>query len=236
MPSDVLVWPAAVLRPSQVSCDPVAFTRAGPRSLSGLQRVTTTDRGYWAVAYRGVLLHTVAQRRVWNAIRTTLGGRAGVIAIPVWSYDSAPWLPGTEHGRFLVPHSDEATFSDGGRYSQAGILVELATAAATGDTTMTLRARYGLDDLCGVRFSYRHALYETGRLVERAGDLWTVEVFPDVRAAIPAGVTLEFDLPTVLVHLATDREMDTSLSVTRADRRDVAWVEAGDYWNDLAGS
>jgi hypothetical protein len=233
MTVDVLLWPAAVLRPSQAAIDPVAFTRSGGRSLAGVEPVTTTDRGYWSAAFKGVVLASAPQRRLWNGIRTYLGGRAGVIALPAWSFDSAPWLPGSVQGKFMTPHDDGAFFSDGSGYSQPGIIVELVTAAAIGDTSMILRLVYGIDDLSGTRFSYQHALYEVGIPTAVDGDLWTVDVFPDVRAAIPAGAPLEFDLPTVLVHLATDRDMDATLSRGGVDRADVSFVEAVDYWNDL---
>ncbi|WP_428673717.1 hypothetical protein [Reyranella sp.] len=235
MAIDVPLWPPGILTPAQASVDPVAFTRKGGRSLAGLQLATTTDRGYWAAAYKGVALSGKQQRRQWNLTRQRLGGMAGVIAIPAWSFDSAPWLPGTVRGKFLTPHSDGSPFSDGSLYSQAGIVVELVNAAEIGDTSVTLRLVYGIDDLGGVRFSHDHALYETGMVTDVDGDEWTVDVFPDVRAPIPAGVQLEFDMPTVLVHLATDREMDLTLSRGTLDKADVSFIEAVDYWADLAG-
>ena len=59
---------------------------------------------------------------------------------------------------------------------------------------------------------------------------------PPVRAPIPAGAALEFSLPTCLVRLASDREMDVNFSVNKIDKRDVAFVEAADYWSALAVS
>lgn len=233
---DILVWQAAVLRPASLMASPVPFTRGGGRSLGGIERTIRTDRGYWAIAYKGIALHDVQTRRYWNVLRNALNGRSGLVAVPAWSFDSAPWLAGTVHGRLLTPHSDGSTFSDGSQYSQPGIIVELATAASIGDTEATLRLVYGIDDLSGVRFSYQHALYETGRVTAVDGADWTVEVFPEIRADIPEGAALELDLPTCLVHLATDREMDGSLSRGTFDKADVSFVEAVDYWADLAGA
>jgi hypothetical protein len=231
---DPIVWPGDVLRPSQIMANPVPFTRSGGRSLGGIERSTRTDRGYWSIAYKGVPLGTPARRRMWNAIRISLDGCSGIAAVPAWSYDSAPWLAGTTLGRRLVPHSDGSIFSDGSEYTQPAIVVEMAVAAAIGDTSVTLRVVANITELSGVRFSYNHALYETGVPTAVVGALWTVPIVPAIRAAIPISAALEFDRPTCLVHLATDRAMDVSLSGGNNDKPDVAFIEAVDFWADVA--
>lgn len=232
--ADILVWPAAVLKPQQVLPSPVPMSRSGGVTLGGTEFPTRTDTGYWSIAFKGVLLGTPAHRKQWNLVRTRAGGRAGLLAVPVVSFDTSPWAAGTVNGRTLTTHSDGTRFSDGGRYSQPTIIVEMVEAAAIGARLVTLRRIAGIDELSGVRFSYNHALYETGMPTLVDGDDWTVEIFPAIRAAIPAGAALEFDLPTCLVHLATDRAMDVSLSIGNVDRRDVAFLEATDYWSALA--
>ncbi len=67
-----LVWPHAVLPPSQLMANPAPFSRSGGVSLDGVQRVTRTDRGWWKIAYKGVLLSSPAKRRCWNAIGVEL--------------------------------------------------------------------------------------------------------------------------------------------------------------------
>jgi hypothetical protein len=233
--SSPLRWPDAALEPGQILANPAPFSRSGGKSLGGIERAVRTDRGFWKIAFKGVLLRTAAQRRSWNAIRTTLGGMAGVIAVPVLSIDTAPWLAGTSDGWFPTTFSGGATFSDGTRWMTRGIVVNMATAAAIGDTSVTLTLVRGLTELAGVRFSYRHALYETGRVTLVDGDDWTVAVSPAIRAPIPAGAPMELDRPTCLVHLATDDAMDASVTAGLFDRADVAFTEAVDVWNDLAG-
>ncbi len=141
---------------------------------------------------------------------------------------------GSSYGRFLSTHSDGATFSDGSRYATRGNIVEMASAAALGATSVALRLVYGLTDLSGIRFSYNHALYETGAATLIDDDEWTVPVFPAIRVAIPADADLEVDLPTCLVRLAEDDAMNASLSSSRADRVDVSFIEDTATWNDLA--
>jgi len=231
--SEPLIWPS-LLVPAQIEVNPTPFSRSGGVSLGGLERVIRTDRGWWEVAYKGVALYDDGQRRAWNRLRVSLSGMAGSVAVPIWSFDSAPWLPGTVNGKFLTPHSDGSPFSDGSMYSQPGIVVEMAVAAEVGDTSVALRLVYGIEELAGTRFSYQHALYETGRVISIVDDVWTISVFPAIRADIPVDAALEFDLPTCLVRLATDREMDVSLTAGSFDRADVSFTEDCAHWNDLA--
>jgi hypothetical protein len=233
VPADILRW-SPLLCPASVTVNPVPFTRSGGRSLGGIERAIRTDRGHWLVGYKGVTLYGAQKRRLWNMNRVALNGRAGLVAVPAYSFDSAPWPAGSVNGHTLVPHSDGSGFSDGSFYSQPSIVVEMVNQAALTDTSVTLRLVGGIDELAGVRFSYQHALYETGIPTLVEGDEWTVPIFPDIRGVIPADATLEFDLPTCLCRLATDREMDISLSAGGIDRADVNFIEAVDYWTDLA--
>lgn len=236
MTETILAWPHSILKPAAVDADVAAFSRSGGRTLGGLERVTRTDRGFWSIAYRGVPLATPEQRRMWNAVAEHCGGMAGLLEVPVWSFDSAAWPAGTVDGRRLVTHSDGSSFSDGSLYAQPAIGVTLVDAVAIGATSVTLRLGYGIEELSGVRFSKGGALYRTGLPTLIDGTDWTVPVSPAIRAAIPAGAELEFGLPTCVVRLASDREMDVSFSAGRFDLRDVAFVEAADYWTDLAAA
>ncbi len=202
-----ILWPTT-LRPAQILANPVPFTRSGGRSLGGLERVTRTDRGWWSIQYKGVLLQSAASRRLWNATRVSVNGMAESLAIPVWSHDA--------------------------NGADSGIEVTLATAASIGDTQVVLSLGDGIDDLSGVRFSFEHALYETGIAIDVYDDQWIVPIFPALRADIAADAALEFDLPTCLVRLASDREMDASLTAGQVDRADVSFVEDVEYWNSLA--
>ncbi len=166
-------------------------------------------------------------------MRNLAGGMAGLFAVPVPSPDSSPWPAGAVYGRILTSHSDGTPFGDGSLYSQPAISVTLAVAAEIGDTEVALRIGSGITDLTGVRFSYQHALYETGFAEAPVDDVVMVPISPAIRAPIPADVALEFSMPTCLVHLASDSEMDVRLSAGRFDQRDVAFIEATDYWNDI---
>lgn len=224
------VWPHKVLPPAEIRANPVPFTRSGGRSIGGLDPATKTDRGYWSVELNDVALINTAKRRTWSAIRTILNGRSGVIAVPVWSFDTAPYAEGDEFGDVLVTHSDGSTFSDGSRYRQRKIIVEMADAVAIGASSVRLKLIYGAADLAGVRFSFEFAAYETGPATLIEGAFWTVPIFPACRAAIPAGAELEFDMPMVLCRLEDDRGMDQGLDYNNYGTSSVKFVEATDQW------
>lgn len=229
-----LVWPYQVLPAYSIAPLPRPFSRSGGRSLGGIERVTRTDRGFWRITLTDIPVHTNGQRRAWSAIRTYLSGRAGLISIPVWSHGNAPWVSGRRENPALVPHDDETPFSDGSLYSQGNIHIETAATATIGATSIQLTRINAAEDLTGIRFSYDHALYETGPASDVTGDVWTVSIFPAIRQTIPSGSLLECDMPHCLVHLADDAAMDIEFTHDGFIRASVPFVEAVDYWNDLA--
>lgn len=224
----------SVLVPAAIEANLVPFTRSGGRTLGGLERVARTDRGYWRIGFRGMHLYTELQRRMYNALAQHAGGMAGLLVIPVYSHDALAWPEGVIDGQILTPHSDGSPHSDSTPYSQDAFGVTSLYAAEIGDTSITLRVEFGVAEPVGVRFSYNHALYRTGFETLRSGNDWTVPISPAIRAPIPAGAELEFGLPTCLVRLASDQEMDARFSAGRFDLVDVNFVECVDFWNALA--
>jgi hypothetical protein len=173
-------------------------------------------------------------RRVWNTIETDLAGRAGLIAVPVWSFDSAPYASGEREPLALTSHDDGTPFDDGSLYQQGAIDIQMAAFAPLGATVITLRL-INAATAAGIRFSYQHAAYKTGRILSELGDgAFQVSIFPAIRQAIPAGAQLDVDNPTCLCHLAEDRGMDLGLNNTEIDTATVEFVEAVEFWDDLA--
>jgi hypothetical protein len=233
-----LYWPTCTLNPKKTPANPVPFTRGGGKVLNGMERATRTDKGSWVVELQGISIGGLDydKKRTWNAIRTGLGGRAGLIVVPVRSWDSAPYVSGKFEPLVTTTHDDDTTFDDGTVYVQGAIDIEMASEALISRNVVTLRRVQAADNLAGIRFSYNHALYETGPAIDVVGDLWTLPVFPSIRATIPAGAPLECDEPTCLVRLADDRGMDIDMGTRERQEVSVAFVEAVDYWNDLAGA
>lgn len=234
MSDSFIHWPASLLVPAKAIASPVPFTRSGGRSLGGISRDIRSDRGFWRITLNDVSVRSAAMRRTWNAIRTQLGGKAGLIAVPVWSFDSAPYASRQRERRIYTAHDDDTTFDDGSEYIQGSINIEMASYAPLGATVVSLRL-INASCAAGIRFSYQHAAYETGPIISHPNETtFQVSVFPAIRQAIPAGAQLECDNPTCLAHLADDRGMDLMLSNTEIDTTTVEFVEAVDFWNDLA--
>ncbi|MCV3209600.1 hypothetical protein OHD62_17300 [Mesorhizobium sp. YC-39] len=230
----IVYWPYQTLPAYAVAPNPSAFSRGGGRSLGGIERKVRTDRGFWNIQLTNIPVASKEQRRTWSAIRTALGGAAGLIAIPVWSYGSAPYVSGEREPIIVTPHDDDTLLDDGTGYEQGAISITMAEAVAIGATVVKLRIVNAMPDLVGIRFSYNHALYETGPASDVTGDVWTVPIVPQIRAAIPLGAELECDMPTCLVHLADDKAMDIDFDVSEFAQGSVSFVEAVDYWSDLA--
>lgn len=228
--ANVIVWPHAVLIPAEIRPNIVPFTRSGGRSIGGIEPVTRTDRGFWSIDMERVALHDRATRQTWEAISEMLGGRAGIIAVPVWSFATAPYVDGIRLEPLSLPHSDGSRFSDGSGYRQRRIIIKSADAVAIGATSIRLQIINADPNLVGVRFSYEHGLYKTGPVTLISGDYWTVPITPAARTVIPAGADLEFDMPTCLCRLEVDRGMDAGLNANGFTDPSVSFVEATDQW------
>jgi hypothetical protein len=234
--AEIIQWPLCVLRPQTASANLVPFSRSGGRTLGGVEPSTRTDLGFWAIDYANIVLTNKRrdQWQTWQAIRQKLGGRPGLIAVRVRSSLSAPYVSGQFEPVIETEHSDETPFSDGTPYTQGAVSVVTDGVTAVGATSIRLRIINAAANLVGVRFSYHHALYETGPVISIDGDIWTVPISPSVRELIPAGADLEFDEPTCLCHLVEDRGMDIDQNaVSKFSLPSVSFVEAVDYWANL---
>lgn len=233
---DIIHWPTELLQPSSTTVVSVPFSRSGGRTLGGISRSRQTDRGFNRITLEGVTLFTPDMKRTWNAIATDLSGQSGLILVPAWSIDSAPYVEETDPHPLPIEteHSDGTEFSDGTEYSQGVISVEMASFAPLGSSVVTVRCINSRPP-AGVRFSYRGALYKTGAILEELpSGIFRVSVTPSIRQSIPEGALLEFDRPTCLCHLSSDSGMILPSTQDEINSADVDFVEAVDYWNDLA--
>lgn len=235
--ASIIEWPFCLLTPRQVQANVVPFTRSGGKSLGGAEPVTRTDLGYWSIDYQSIAMRNRYrdQWKAWQAIRQKLGGRSGLIAVRVPSSLSAPYLSGKFEVSTDHSHSDQSLFDDDTPYEQSAISVVVDANAPIASTTIRMRIIKASPDLVGVRFSYNHALYETGPVLEVDGNVWTVSISPSVRELIPSGADLNFDRPTCLCHLSDDRGMDVAQdAISKNSSPNVSFTEATDYWNQLA--
>ncbi|MCP8895353.1 hypothetical protein KYK29_10445 [Shinella daejeonensis] len=233
---EVLVWPHELLQPENTIADVVPFTRTGGRVIGGAKPAYRTDLGHWRIDLENVAVSSPEQRRAWDAISTYLGGSSGRIAVPIWTLDSAPYANaecGWEED-ILVPHSDGTPFSDGTLYMQSPISIVSQGVAAVGATVVSVRVINAGPDLAGTRFSYNHAAYKVGQVLDVAGDVWTVRITPSIAAIIPDGVDLEFHRPTCVCNLVSDTGMRRGMRHDGVEFLSVSFIEDVRYLNDLA--
>lgn len=232
--ADILEWPRDVLIPEFFTANLVPFSRSGGTSLGGSKPSVRTDLGHWMIEMGNVQLLTRTHYKAFDTIAAILGGSAGRVAVPVYAQETTPFINGVVTDPAETTHSDSSPFSDGSKYRQRSVSVVTSGVTALGATTIKLRALNADDDLTGVRFSYRHALYQTGELLDRAGDVQTFRVTPSIRELIPAGVSLEFDEPTCLCRLIDNSGMDRSINPVGIQTVSVKFQEDTDYWARLA--
>lgn len=237
--AEIIQWPICLLRPHSMSAIVVPFSRSGGRTLGGVEPSTRTDLGYWQISYENIFIRNSRQDqwRAWQAIRQKLAGRPGLIAVRVKSSLSAPYKSGAFEPVSSVLHDDGTSFDDGSPYSQSAISVVTDGITVIGSTQIRLRVINAANDMSGVRFSFQHALYETGPAIDVDGNVWTLPISPAVRSTIPPGADLDFDEPSCLCHLADDRGMEISQdSVSMHSFPAISFVEATDYWANISGS
>jgi len=231
-----LLWPKYQLPPEASSSDVTAFSRSGGPSLTNLNPATRTDRGAWKIELNGILMVDRGRRRTLDAISTYLGGRSGLIAVPIWAFDVNPFLTGD--GRTIqdgVTFSDGTTFSDGSTFAASReIIAKTSGVTALSATSIVIDMQNGAADLTGVKFSWMHTAYKTGRALDVTGTLWTVEITPAIRLAIPSGAELNFDDPTCLCRLSSDDGLRRGTNAAGHDTVSVSFDEATDYWSNLA--
>lgn len=234
--SEILIWPHELLQPSDTLADVVPFTRSGGRAIGGAKPAYRTDLGHWRIDLQNVAISSPDHRRAWDAISVYLGGSSGRIAVPIWTLDSAPYV-NAECGwedDVLVPHSDGTPFSDGTLYEQSPIAIKSVGVTAIGATVMSMRIINGAPDLAGTRFSYNHAAYKIGQVLDVAGDVVTVRTTPSIAALIPAGADLEFHRPTCVCNLVSDTGMRRGMRSDGVEFLSVSFIEDVRYFNDLA--
>lgn len=228
-------WPRQTLKPARMAFLQAPFTRGGAPSIDGVSRPVRSDRGFWRFRYFGVALNSAERRKAWTKLRARLSGRAGLIVLPIWTFDRAPWPNGGPEAPLITIHTDGTRFTDGTGYRERVIDIRAGAAVPIGSTVVTLRVIAGADDVEGIGFSYHHAYYETGEILDRIDEnTFRVTVYPAIREAIGKGAYLECDLPTCMVHLEADEGMGFELGSEEIDHLDVSFIEATDWWNDLA--
>lgn len=207
---------------------------SGPTA-AGIMPVTRTDGGgFWKVGFGQVSTHLPARRRSWTALTRIAKGGVQPIVVPCRQIMDQPYpLVGGVPLTSLpdVPHSDDAAFSDDSEYSSSTMSVQLVSAAALRDTTLTVDLIVGNDFQGGEFFSIdhetlRYRLYNISTVAQNDDATWSITIDPPLRAAVPADTFLEFDYPKCVMRIASMGEMDAGFEPYWFGEQNVSFIEA----------
>lgn len=222
-------YPRLLLPPSTVTVTQIGRRDLGPASLDDSRQLQLGAGGFWQIELSGVGVWTPDQSRLWRAIASRLI-RGRTVAIPVYDHRQAPFLPGVIPD--VTAHADGTWFDDGTGYLTPAIVAELAVAAELRDEIVSIRMIRGAALKGGEYLSLTHpvwgeCLYQTDEIVDIAGDVYTVSIWPGLREAAAAGDPVEFDDPRATCWLAADGAMADTRTAEIMTRRSVTMVE----WN-----
>lgn len=190
------------------------------QSISGFTQTAKTDGGGFWTAQLSCKLRTADQVRSWRAYGARLDGGAATIEVPRCEAGMKPTLtdPPEPH---QVPHSDDATFSDGSEYAFVpGFKASFGGPAALRATQVQIDFTEAVDVLGGEVFTAAHAtagarMYVIHSVVSQTGNIYTVKIRPPLREAVTTSTPLDFDYPRCLMRLANPDSWDAPLANLR---------------------
>lgn len=228
-----LVVPRLVLKAETLAWNLVSQVATPGRSGSGVLPITRVDGGGLWMAQSELLLHTSDQIRTWRALRMAADGGATAFVLSRFDYfPPYPVIGGETVTEYEpVPHSDDATFSDGSGYAQSAVVARTVGATALRATAMTLELISGEPLRGGECFSIYHEdmlwrMYEVKSVVIDGDGHSAITFRPPLREAVADGANVEFDLPRCMMQLAKPDAMDVTLLMAQMARQSAQFIEA----------
>jgi hypothetical protein len=221
-------WPRELLPPQQPMFHIAPMNISGPVSASGAADVISGDAGFWRASYGSVVVTTRERVLTWRAISAKLQGRLTPILVPYCGMYQP--FPVDSLGKRIfptggIPHSDDATFSDGSGYLSgvigAKLVGSLAVRAVGGNITVNAA------DVVqpGQVFSFGERMYEIKSVDYTSDTTATITWQPPLREAVADGEELNFDRPVCRMRLASDNEMQLTLDMNKRGFPTVNFVE-----------
>lgn len=196
-PCDV-TWPECVLVPSRIQVDVFAPSVSPGRSFNGFEQLIQPDAGHWRIVFHEVPIRTRTHALQWREIESKLQGRNGTVCVPVYE----------------------------GKLSAEEIAATVVNDRPIGTTQIEIEQTAGASLRPGMDFSHGEWLYRITRVIsEETGELYTVAIWPPLRAAIEVDDELDFNTPRVRCRLERDDSMDVNLELLRFARPSVVFVE-----------
>lgn len=200
----LIYWPFDDLKPRHIGIYPVAATIGGGVALTNKEPAIDSGNGFWKIEYGSVPLMNRAKILKWREFEAKAEGRGQVFAVPIYDGKRAPW-PGAPGG---------------------AIDIEANADAAIGDTSLEVLVNDAGTLLVGQHFSADAWLYQIKSVTDLGGGVFTIGIWPKLRAAITAADPLEFRRPLCRVRLETDDAMALDLAHLKFGDPSVTFVEA----------
>lgn len=220
-----LTFPAHLFNPASVKMGRVGQVVTSPGTISGVVQALRTDGGgLWSINYGDMILRTLDQVRAWRAWEGELAGGAGVVNVPVLDLRFAPRpLQGgrlARPGSLRVGSDLDPYFPEVVDYGSP-VVVATIDAAILRATTVTINVAQGSRAVGGQTFEVNHPtkgkrVYQTGRVLSRNGQSTTLQIWPPLREAITAPVSINFDWPCLTCRLVPDGDISPDISFGRA--------------------
>lgn len=217
------IVPVHLWNPDAVRAGVAARTISGGTSLSGDETVIQTDGGGRVeITYGEFDLDTPLARRAWDVWQDYMAGGARPVLVPVVSLELAPVDP---DGPFNFVTNDDYF------PTTAGYSPVLSDGVIVGDTalrstTAVIELTEGTTLQPGAWFSPRPGRsHKIRRIISVAGDQYTVEFSPPLRAAVDDGDPVNMDWPTVQCRAVLGQDLIPSISQGRFGSVSVAFVE-----------
>lgn len=228
-----LMWPEWVLRPTGVTpLHLTAMTTSGGKSPSGSEQIVGNSPGRNRIVFDGVSVTTAEQERVWRSIAASLGGRSGVIMVPVMSRRTAPWptVGGiAQRSRMKVALTDDILFSNGADLYAKVITAEADMLAVAGSIAFDIRMKTGSALKSGMVFQTGEYAYTLTRVLSATADgsdtVYSVKFLPPAREDIGADDELDFDNPRFRARLEDDQAMSLDLAQMRFGNTTLSFIE-----------
>lgn len=219
-------WPNK-LNAAGIEFDLLGQTVPGPVTLMQTRAVGSFDGGYWIATLADVPV--VKRQRIlqFRTLRALLQGGAHQVRVPVCDKVNAPY-PASEGGS-VATFSDTATFSDGSKFAQSVIVVEVATAAAVRSTRLEITLIAADTPLSGMYFSVGDHLYQIAAVLDEelaSGVDVAWQIVPPLREAVAAGDHVEFENPVCRMTLLNEQQMNLMTQQGRAGVATMMFVES----------
>ncbi|MCA0401285.1 MAG: hypothetical protein LCH38_10775 [Proteobacteria bacterium] len=222
----VIYWPAN-LKPLDVTLGEAGRAVSGGRTLSGVERLTQSDAGFWRMSLT-FQLRKSAHILTWRAVLAQLGGRAGRIIVPAFDCARSPGATDFRLPALSVPHSDGAPFSDGSHYLGRAYNVSFAAALPARATAgvLVLHDTPHAAPWPGMYFSVGDRLHIVRTAGPVSGGQCAITFSPPLRAPAGPASVIRFDGARGTFRLAEDEGGIATLARLQAADLTVNFVEA----------